>query len=62
VKYDPAAWFTGSGSRFHAEFGAAVQNTLLRGDDPAAAVQRFRRRLDAQLRMANPADPEGGAA
>jgi multiple sugar transport system substrate-binding protein len=62
VKYDPAAWFTGSGSRFHADFGAAVQNVLLRGDDPAAAVARFRTGLDQRLRTPNPANPDGGAA
>jgi multiple sugar transport system substrate-binding protein len=62
VKYDPAAWFTGSGSRFHAEFGAAVQNSLLRGDDPAAAIARFRDRLNGQLRSPNPANPDGRSA
>jgi multiple sugar transport system substrate-binding protein len=62
VRYDPPAWFTGSGSRFQAEFGSAVQNSLLRGDDPAAAIERFRARMNAQLRMPNPANPDGGAA
>lgn len=60
VRYDPPAWFTGSGSRFQAEFGSAVQGVLLRGDDPSAAVTRFRSRLDAQLRTPNPANPDGG--
>lgn len=62
VRYDPPAWFTGSGSRFQAEFGAAVQNVLLRGDDPAQAVARFRSALDTRLRTPNPANPDGGAA
>lgn len=62
VVYDPPAWFTGSGSRFQAEFGSAVQNVLLGGDDPSAAIARFRSRLDAQLKTPNPANPEGGTA
>jgi multiple sugar transport system substrate-binding protein len=59
VRYDPAAWFTGPGSQFYADFGAAVQNVLLRGDDPAEALQRFRARIDRKLQTPNPADPEG---
>lgn len=59
VRYDPPAWFTGSGSRFQADFGAAMQNVLLRGDDPAAALKAFRSRVDQQLRTPNPADPQG---
>lgn len=62
VRYDPPAWFTGSGSRFQAQFGSAVQNVLLGGDDPAAAITRFRGYLDSQLRTPNPANPDGGAA
>lgn len=62
VRYDPPAWFTGSGSRFQADFGAAVQGVLLSGDDPATAIDRFRSRLDAQLQTPNPANPEGGTA
>ncbi|GLJ80706.1 hypothetical protein GCM10017586_23890 [Microbacterium imperiale] len=62
VRYDPPAWFTGSGSRFQADFGAAVQNVLLRGADPAEAITRFRARIDQQLRTPNPADPEGAGA
>jgi multiple sugar transport system substrate-binding protein len=62
VRYDPPAWFTGSGSRFQAQFGSAVQGVLLSGDDPAAAVQRFRDLMDTQLRTPNPAAPRGGAS
>lgn len=62
VRYDPPAWFTGSGSRFQADFGAAVQNVLLRGADPAEAIVRFRSRIDQQLLTPNPADPAGVAA
>jgi multiple sugar transport system substrate-binding protein len=59
VVYDPTAWFTGSGSNFQGEFGAAVQGVLLSGDDPAAAVDRFEARVNALLAQPNPADPEG---
>ncbi len=59
VVYDPTAWFTGSGSNFQGEFGAAVQGVLLSGDDPAAAVDRFERRVNTFLAQPNPADPEG---
>lgn len=59
VTYDPPAWFTGSGSNFQGDFGQAVQNVLLGGADPAAAIASFRARVDEQLAMPNPADPEG---
>jgi multiple sugar transport system substrate-binding protein len=59
VRYDPPAWFTGSGSNFQSEFGAAVQGVLLNGNDPAAAITDFRRRVDGLLAKPNPADPEG---
>lgn len=59
VAYDPPAWFTGSGSNFQGDFGQAVQNVLLRGADPADAIASFRARVDEQLSMPNPADPEG---
>lgn len=59
VVYDPTAWFTGSGSSFQGEFGAAVQNVLLSGADPAAAIDRFEARVNTLLRQPNPADPEG---
>ena len=59
VVYDPEAWFTGSGSNFQGEFGAAVQGVLLSGDDPGAAIDRFIRRVDTLLAQPNPADPEG---
>lgn len=59
VKYDPPAWFTGSGSRFQADFGAAVQNVLLQGADPAEAIARFRSGVDQRLRTPNPAAPQG---
>ena len=59
VVYDPTAWFTGSGSNFQSEFGAAVQGVLLSGDDPAAAIDRFEARVNTLLRQPNPADPEG---
>ncbi|MDQ0642896.1 extracellular solute-binding protein [Microbacterium murale] len=59
VVYDPAAWFTGSGSSFQEDFGAAVQGVLLRGDDPAAAIDRFEARANTMLSGPNPADPEG---
>jgi len=62
VVYDPTAWFTGSGSNFQGEFGAAVQGVLLSGDDPAAAIDRFEARVNALLRQPNPADPEGAFA
>ncbi|WP_109211690.1 MULTISPECIES: extracellular solute-binding protein [Microbacterium] len=59
VRYDPAAWFTGSGSQFQVDFGGAVQNVLLGGADPAEAITRFRSRMNQQLSLPNPADPEG---
>jgi multiple sugar transport system substrate-binding protein len=59
VVYDPVAWFTGSGSNFQGEFGAAVQGVLLSGDDPAAAIDRFESRINTWLTQPNPADPEG---
>ncbi|WP_448721234.1 extracellular solute-binding protein [Microbacterium natoriense] len=59
VVYDPTAWFTGSGSNFQGEFGAAVQNVLLKGDDPVAAIDRFEERVNTMLAQPNPADPEG---
>jgi multiple sugar transport system substrate-binding protein len=59
VVYDPTAWFTGSGSNFQGEFGAAVQGVLLSGDDPAAAIDRFEARVNTMLSKPNPADPEG---
>ncbi len=59
VVYDPTAWFTGSGSNFQGEFGAAVQNVLLSGADPAEAIDRFLARVDTLLAQPNPADPEG---
>ncbi|RWZ46147.1 extracellular solute-binding protein [Labedella phragmitis] len=59
VQYDPPAWFTGSGSNFQSEFGAAVQGVPLNGNDPAAAITDFRRRVDGLLAKPNPADPEG---
>lgn len=59
VVYDPTAWFTGSGSSFQGEFGAAVQGVLLSGDDPAAAIDRFEARVNTLLAQPNPADPEG---
>ncbi|WP_460772789.1 extracellular solute-binding protein [Microbacterium sp. GXF7504] len=62
VRYDPSAWFTGPGSQFYADFGAAVQNVLLRGDDPAEALERFRRGIDRKLTTPNPADPDGSRA
>ncbi|MFE6997013.1 substrate-binding domain-containing protein [Microbacterium sp. NPDC057659] len=59
VVYDPPAWFTGSGSNFQGEFGAAAQPALLSGSDPAAAVSRFESRVNRFLSQPNPADPEG---
>lgn len=59
VVYDPTAWFTGSGSNFQGEFGAAVQGVLLSGDDPKVAIDRFESRVNILLRQPNPADPEG---
>lgn len=59
VTYDPAAWFTGSGSNFQGEFGAAVQDVLLSGADPVAAIDRFESRVNTLLAQPNPADPEG---
>lgn len=59
VVYDPTAWFTGSGSSFQGEFGAAVQNVLLNGSDPAEAIDRFEARINTLLAQPNPADPEG---
>ncbi|GGD63540.1 extracellular solute-binding protein [Microbacterium murale] len=59
VVYDPTAWFTGSGSSFQEDFGAAVQGVLLSGDDPAAAIDRFEARANTMLAQPNPADPEG---
>ncbi len=59
VRYDPDAWFTGSGSNFQNEFGAAAQPALLGGADAAAAIDRFESRVNRFLAQPNPADPEG---
>ena len=59
VRYDPPAWFTGSGSNFQGQFGAAAQPALLGGSDPAAAVDRFQDAVKRFLSQPNPADPEG---
>ncbi|MGX9348348.1 extracellular solute-binding protein [Microbacterium sp. KNMS] len=59
VAYDPPAWFTGSGSNFQGDFGASVQDVLLSGGDPAAAIAAFQARVDSMLSKPNPADPEG---
>lgn len=59
VRYDPPAWFTGSGSQFHSEFGATAQPVLLSGSDPAAAVKDFRGYVTRQMSKPNPADPKG---
>lgn len=62
VRYDPPAWFTGSGSNFQGEFGAAAQPALLGGSDPADAIARFESRVNRFLAQPNPADPDGSRA
>jgi multiple sugar transport system substrate-binding protein len=59
VTYDPAAWFTGSGSNFQGDFAAVAQNVLFAGSDPAEAIASFERRVNTLLAQPNPADPEG---
>lgn len=59
VRYDPPAWFTGSGSNFQGQFGAAAQPALLGGGSPAEAVARFEAAVKRFLAQPNPADPEG---
>lgn len=58
VRYDPGAWFTGSGSNFQSEFGAAVQPALLSGASATDAIERFTERVNRLLSQPNPADPE----
>jgi multiple sugar transport system substrate-binding protein len=59
VRYDPPAWFTGSGSNFQGQFGAAAQPALLGGGSAADAVSRFEDAAKRFLAQPNPADPEG---
>ena len=59
VRYDPPAWFTGSGSNFQGQFGAAAQPALLGGGSPADAIARFEEAVARFQAQPNPADPEG---
>jgi len=59
VRYDPPAWFTGSGSNFQSQFGAAAQPALLAGGSAADAITRFEGAVKSFLAQPNPADPEG---
>ncbi|MGN8025316.1 extracellular solute-binding protein [Microbacterium sp. 22242] len=59
VRYDPPAWFTGSGSNFQGQFGAAAQPALLSGGSASDAVDRFEQAVKQFLAQPNPADPEG---
>lgn len=59
VRYDPPAWFTGSGSNFQGQFGAAAQPALLGGGSAADAITRFEAAVTRFLAQPNPADPEG---
>ena len=52
--FDPAAWFSGSGSDFQAYFAENVQNVFLGREDPKSGMEGFIRRLNIMLNRPNP--------
>jgi multiple sugar transport system substrate-binding protein len=54
VVFDPAAWFSGSGSDFQAYFAENVQNVFLGREDPQKGMEGFARRLNIMLNRPNP--------
>jgi multiple sugar transport system substrate-binding protein len=62
IVYDPAAWFTGSGSNFQAQFGQAIQPALLSGGDATTAIHSFIDTVNTLLSQPNPVAPEGGVS
>ncbi len=54
LNYDPAAWFTGSGSDFQTYFAENVQGVFLDGSDPVEGIRGFVRRLNVLLAKPNP--------
>jgi multiple sugar transport system substrate-binding protein len=54
VVFDPAAWFSGSGSDFQAYFAENVQNVFLGREDPQQGMEGFARRLNIMLNRPNP--------
>jgi len=54
INYDPAAWFTGSGSDFQTYFAESIQGVLLSGDDAATGFRDFVDRLNTLLSKPTP--------
>lgn len=54
VTYDPAAWFSGSGSDFQSYFMETVQNVYLGKETSANGLAAFVKRLNALLAKPNP--------
>jgi multiple sugar transport system substrate-binding protein len=54
VVFDPAAWFSGSGSDFQAYFAENVQNVFLGREEPQKGMEGFIRRLNIMLNRPNP--------
>ena len=59
--YDPPAWFTGSGSNFHLDFGQIVGSAITSGSGYDEAFESFQRHVDRILSRPNPANPEEGS-
>jgi multiple sugar transport system substrate-binding protein len=54
LRYDPEAWFSGSGSDFQTYFMENVQGVLLGQTDAATGLDGFVRRLNSLLAKPNP--------
>lgn len=59
--YDPPAWFTGSGSNFHLDFGQIVSSAITSGSGFDEAYESFQSHVDRILSRPNPANPEEGS-
>ena len=54
INYDPAAWFSGSGSDFQTYFAESIQGVLLGDGDSAEGIRGFVRRVNILLSKPNP--------
>lgn len=54
VVFDPAAWFSGSGSDFQTYFAESLGGVFLGRDDPREGMEAFVRRLEILLNRPNP--------